>query len=257
MCQILGISSDKPYNANEILRSFYANSKVHKDGWGLALFNGPAVSVEKEPLQAIRSNYLTKRLASGITCRNLLAHIRLASVGEINYNNCHPFTAQDKSGRTWTLVHNGTIFEPDLITGYFRYQQGTTDSEAVLLFIIDTVNKAAEEKGRALTPEERFEAVDGAVCGLSKDNKLNLIIYDGEVMYVHTNLKETLFERFEEGTRIIATEPLTLEGWEPVKMNTLLAYKDGNLVLAGTDHGNEFIPEKHDMSLIYMSYSGL
>ncbi|MCR5529980.1 MAG: class II glutamine amidotransferase [Saccharofermentans sp.] len=43
------------------------------------------------------------------------------------------------TGRTWTLAHNGTIFEGDLLNRYY-IQNGTTDSERILLYLIDQID---------------------------------------------------------------------------------------------------------------------
>ncbi len=104
MCELFGICSSKPFEANELLESFYNHSVEHKDGWGLAVFRRGAVSMEKEPVKAIDSLYLRQRLSCRVEGSNLLAHIRLATIGQINYSNCHPFIWDDESGRTWTLM---------------------------------------------------------------------------------------------------------------------------------------------------------
>ena len=257
MCQLFGINSDKPYRVNEILERFFENSAVHKDGWGIAVFDLDNGFVEKESVQAIQSSRIKEMLSEDMVCKDMIAHIRKASVGSIEYVNCHPFIFKDNTGRTWTLIHNGTVFAPDLITGYFPMQTGTTDSEAIGFFLMDRINSETDRQGRSLTEAERFACLDAAICELSPDNKLNLMIYDGELLFVHTNMRDTLYELFKDGTRVITTEPLTDEEWTNVPLNTLQAYKDGERIFSGTDHGNEFFQEAHDMSLVYMAYSGL
>ncbi|MBQ9720943.1 MAG: class II glutamine amidotransferase, partial [Oscillospiraceae bacterium] len=62
---------------------------------------------------------MESRLKFPITTKNLIAHIRRASVGGMAYENCHPFVARDTGGRVWKLAHNGTLFEAH---GTERYQ---------------------------------------------------------------------------------------------------------------------------------------
>ena len=57
----------------------------------------------------------------------------------------------------------------------------------MISFPVDQVNRHQQELGRALTKEERFALLDGLVSDMEKGNKLNLRIYDGELLYVHTN----------------------------------------------------------------------
>ena len=69
------------------------------------------IQLEKEPMQASRSNYLKERLTVPVLVKNAFAHIRYATIGNVEYKNCHPYTAKTLNGRQWSLVHNGTIFD--------------------------------------------------------------------------------------------------------------------------------------------------
>ena len=180
MCELLGITSGRPYNANAILNGFYTHSQDNKHGWGLAVFLGSGVSMEKEPVKALDSVYLRQRLTGEVVSTNILAHVRRATVGQIEYANCHPFIWDDESGRTWTLMHNGTIFNPSGTCDYAARQEGTTDSERLLLYIIDRVNELIRSNGVEYmdNTENRFRLIDDIIIEMSKDNKLNLLLFD-------------------------------------------------------------------------------
>lgn len=208
MCELFGICSSEPFEANELLESFYNHSVEHKDGWGLAVFRRGAVSMEKEPVKAIDSLYLRQRLSCRVEGSNLLAHIRLATIGQINYSNCHPFIWDDESGR-------------------------------------------------ALNADERFRVIDDIIVRLSAENKLNLIIYDGEIMYVHTNYRDSLNEWAASDKCVFCTRPLPTGSWHALPMNQLLAYKDGRRIKCGTIHYNEFLDEDHDFATLYSAFSEL
>ena len=81
MCELLGLSSRKKITVNSYLRKFFSHSDIHCHGWGLALFYQQAVSMEKEAICANQSLYLRQRVAHSILIDNMIAHIRLASVG--------------------------------------------------------------------------------------------------------------------------------------------------------------------------------
>ena len=49
-------------------------------------------------------------------------HIRLATVGSRDYENCHPFVREDNYGRHWTLIHNGTMFDCPQLSRYIPLQ---------------------------------------------------------------------------------------------------------------------------------------
>ena len=161
MCEMLGISAKRRIRANDILREFYSHADRHPHGWGLATFNDAgAPDIEKEAVKATESEYLKKRLAEPIEESVLLAHIRLATVGHLEYRNSHPFAAADNCGRIWTLEHNGTIFNGAELNRYMGLQFGSTDSERILLHLVDIVNERQIRHGRALDWKERFAALD-------------------------------------------------------------------------------------------------
>lgn len=56
---------------------------------------------------------------------------------------------------------------------------------------------------------------------------------------------------------IISTRPLDHHKWEPVPMNTLIAYQDGRRVYTGTDHKNEFFETEEKMRLLFLDFANL
>ena len=124
---------------------------------------------------------------------------------------------------------------------YKKVQEGETDSERVLLYIVDAINRKEIELGKELNQKERFELLDTLVCDVSRGNKLNLIIYDGDNFYVHTNEAHTLHQLETPEGRYFSTKPLSDEDWQPVPLTQLLAYQDGELVYQGTKHHHEYI----------------
>lgn len=260
MCELFGVSSAKKVQINTLLSTFFSHGDKNPDGWGMSFFYGHSVSTEKQPESSMKSLYLKQRLHSQITVTNFMAHIRAATRGDMVYDNCHPFSESDAVGRTWTLIHNGTIFDFDPLSKYVKVQEGTTDSERILLYIIDQISQAENKAGRDLTEEERFHILDGIVCEMSNENKLNLILYDGEVMYVHTNFRGSLYQSRRGEAMFFSTKPLDhLEEytWEPVPFTRLIAYKNGQLIHTGTNHGHEFVYTEEKLRLLFLDYSSL
>lgn len=257
MCELFGVSSKTKIPLNDLLREFFSHAVEHPNGWGMAFFYRNAVSLEKQPEHACKSIYLKQRLKVKIEADNMIAHIRLATRGNSDYENTHPFVLRDNYDRTWTLAHNGTIFECDVLNPFSHEQQGRTDSERILCYLISRVNKLQEQKKRALSQEERFSLLDEIVCEISPENKLNLIIYDGELMYVHTNYKKSLHRCRKGESAVISTRPLDRDVWEELPMNTLFAYRDGKVMYTGTDHGNEFVDSEEKMRLLFLDFANL
>ena len=261
MCEMLGISAKRRREANATLREFFSHAERHPHGWGVARFdeNGAIVApgVEKEPVSAMVSEHLRNLLDEPIDNPTVLAHIRFATVGTMEYENCHPFTGADNSGRVWTLVHNGTIFAGATLNGYIGLQFGETDSERVLLHLIARIDRAQIRLGRPLAETERFDVLSSAIAALAKGNKLNLIIYDGEVMYAHTNFRDSLHFLKEDGAVTFSTNPLSQGDWQGAPFMRLVAIKDGEFIREGTPHANEYIYNSEDYRFVYMNFARL
>ena len=229
MCELFGLTGPDEIVVNEYLETFASHSVDHPNGWGIALFCGKEVNIEKEPVAAYRSSYLKERLRTPLRASNMMAHIRFATRGHMAYENCHPFVRHDASGRAWTFMHNGTIFNCPLLSKYLYTQSGQTDSERILLYMIDQINAEIEKQ----------------------------MLYDGSMLYVHDNLRGSLFLHRLERSLLFATTPLNSKKWEPVEPCRLRAYKNGRHVLSGTAHHNEYIENPEDMKLIFLDYAQL
>ena len=258
MCEMLGISAKRRLSANGILRAFFSHAEQHPHGWGLATFpDGGAPSIDKEPICATGSAYLKGLLDAPIEERTLIAHIRFATVGHLEYANCHPFSAADNRGRVWTLAHNGTIFNGPELNDYVGIQYGDTDSERVLLHLIDRIDREQHRLGRALDENERFNALAAIIAELSKGNKLNLLIYDGDVMYAHCNFRGSLHIRRDDDATMFSTRPLSGAEWEEAPFTSLVAVKDGEIASISPPHGNEYIYNPNDYRMVYMDFARL
>ncbi len=243
MCELFGFSAGKAYDTTSWLKEFFSHSPMHPDGWGLATFPCNTVSIEKEPVCANDSAYLGHRLADPIVGKLVLAHIRKASVGSLRYANCHPFALLDAGGRCWTLIHNGTIFQSDALESYVSAQHGSTDSERILLHLVSAVNRL---EGRMLckaNAKERFDAIEAAIAEIAPGNKVNLILYDGELFYIHSNMASFLWFLQLPDAVVVSTKPLSGGHWAEVPTSTLIAFCEGIEQLRGRDMRHPYTGE--------------
>lgn len=256
MCELFGVTSPRKIMLNELLLEFFSHGIEHPNGWGMAFFYGNAVSLEKQPEAAHKSLYLKQRLQFKVEADHMIAHIRLATRGNINYENTHPFVMRDNNNRTWTLAHNGTIFEGDFLDSIFCSRQGQTDSERILAYIVSCVNLELEKK-QELSKQNRCDLINEIICEITPENKVNILLFDGELMYVHTNYQNSLY-RCQKGEGVVlSTKPLDNNQWENVPMNTLIVYQDGKQVYTGINHNNEFIETKEKMRLLFLDFANL
>ena len=246
MCEIFCYNSLKPEDVTSYLERFYANSKYHPDGWGLANLSPDYYEIAKEAEKASDSEILNDILTDRVYGKNVFAHIRLATVGGIDVSNCHPFVKKDNNGRNWVLVHNGTVFESPILEDYMDGPNGETDSEKILHYIVNEVNEF--EKNSKSTYHERFVLLKDLIYELSKHNKLNLLIYDGEVTYVHSNMQGSLYYIIKDDEIMVSSHPVSDDEWLDVEINKLFCINNGKIYYEGQEHENEFIatPEQEE-----------
>ncbi len=251
MCELFATSLNDHLILNDYLSEFYSHSNNHPHGWGLASLSHQGVNIEKEPIRAIDSTYLHKRLSVPIDNKIVLGHIRYATMGTMEYENSHPFTLEDHFGRSWTLIHNGTIFKYAPLESYINMQKGATDSERILYYLLDCINDSYTFH------KDLFKVLDQIFVDMSKGNKLNVIFTDGIRVYVHTNYLSSLYYLQKHEGTLFATVPLSDENWQKVPMNCLLVYNQGHLIYEGTHHHHVYYDNQKDFDQIYQTYSGL
>lgn len=257
MCELFGASSREKVELNPYLREFYTHDEHNPHGWGITWNNDGRMFAKKEAVKASSSKYLQELLAHPIRSELLLAHVRLATKGSIDYENTHPFIREDRSGRVWTLIHNGTIFESEELAGFIRQQLGNTDSERILCCLISRMNGAIREKGERLTDDERIAVVEKLIADIAPENKVNLILTDGHLLYAHANYKKGLHMIKTASSAVIATNPLSSGPWEEFPLNTLLVFRDGEEIYRGTPHPYEFFDSEEKLRFLYLDFAGI
>lgn len=255
MCQLLGMNGNTP---TDIVFSFTGfatragRTGEHVDGWGIAFFEGAGVRhfVDHEP--ALLSPVADLIRHYPIKSRNVIAHIRKATVGRVALENCHPFV-RELWGRYWVFAHNGDLvnYLPAL-DGPYR-PVGDTDSERAFCWMLQCLRaRFACHPG--------IEALADALGELSAEiaahGTFNFMLSDGEALYVHCSTRlhylvrqhpfataslsdEEVSVDFAQVTTpddriaVIVTEPLTTnEVWRRFEPGELMVFVDGAPVLA-------------------------
>ncbi|MDR1357989.1 MAG: class II glutamine amidotransferase [Coriobacteriales bacterium] len=265
MCELFAINSGEPVELSPLLREFFTHGKENPHGWGVADLSAPLVRIVRSVERADTSLEAERFLSHPHPCTNALAHIRAATIGQVEPENCHPFAASDASGRHWTLIHKGTIFDFEPLSPYFYQQNGATDSERILLYLIDQMNRKILEKGAPLESDERFAVFSQLVGEMSEGNCLNLIVFDSDQFFVHANYQGALNLLVSEEAALFCTSPLrsalaTLapcSAWEPLPLCTPLAFKQARLISSGVSHGHEYFDNEEDTHYLFQDYAGL
>jgi glutamine amidotransferase len=159
---------------------------THHDGWGIAFFEGAGVRhfVDHQAAVASPIAELIKRYP--IKSKNVIAHIRKATQGQVALENCHPFV-RELWGRYWVFAHNGDLKEFDpALTGAFR-PVGSTDSERAFCFIMQQLR---ERFGDTAPSMDDFRAeLAELVRSVARHGTFNMMLSDGQALFVHCSTK--------------------------------------------------------------------
>jgi glutamine amidotransferase len=225
---------------------------VHKDGWGIAFFEGKGVRYFLDHQASARSPVAELVRNYAIKSKNVVAHIRKATQGEVSLENTHPFL-RELWGRYWIFAHNGNLpdFMPEL-TGLYR-PVGQTDSEKVFCWILQELRQhfGDQEPER----DELFEQVALLTRKIGGLGELNFLLTNGQSLLAHCStqlaslLRQAPFPKArlkdqemevdfsavtgaKDRVAIIATQPLTEnEEWTTLDPGNLFLFEDGEIVL--------------------------
>lgn len=251
MCQLLGMNCNVP---TDIVFSFTGFAKrggqtdEHKDGWGIAFFEGAGVRLFVDHESAVSSPIAGLIQRYPIKSKNVLAHIRKATQGQIALENCHPFV-RELWGRYWVFAHNGDLknFAPTL-HGPFR-PVGSTDSELAFCYLLQELHQRFGDQ--APSQAQLRQALNELTTEIALHGVFNMMLSDGSALFAYCATKlhyivrqypftqamlsdDDLSVDFSEVTTpndrvaLIVTEPLTTnETWIPFASGELKMFVDG------------------------------
>ena len=141
MCQLLGMNAKTPTDVMFSFTGFATRAEEHKDGFGIAFFEGAGVRLMVDAQSARTSPIAEMVRRYPIHSQNIVAHIRKATQGRVALANTHPFV-RELWGRYWVFAHNGDLkgYTPRL-HGAFR-PVGDTDSERAFCWLMQELAKA-------------------------------------------------------------------------------------------------------------------
>lgn len=252
MCELFAVTANRRITVNKPLEAFFSHSEEHRNGWGIYLKDEDRELLYKEQLKASDSEYLERLLKDEIRTKLCLGHIRSATIGDVSDVNSHPFIGLDRYGRQWVLCHNGTIFEASVLDKYHKMQEGSTDSERLFLYILDRINNLDTSDA-----QDRMRLIEDVIARVVPGNKLNLIIYDGELLYVHKNEMKTLYSKKIDDGLMFSTQPLDDGKWTEVPSNCLHVYRGPELVYEGQRHEHTYVYDPEKMKVVFMAYASL
>lgn len=162
----------------------------HKDGWGVAYFEGHDVFLLRESSPAAKSGLVKFMETNGPPSNLVLSHIRHATQGEPALRNTQPFQ-RELGGRAHVFAHNGNmpgIKEKCRLDSHRFTPVGETDSEFAFCCLLERLaelwDRAAE---RAPSVESRLEIVADFAARLRPLGPFNFVYSDGDALFVHAH----------------------------------------------------------------------
>ena len=181
MCQLLGLNANTPTDVMFSFTGFATRSEEHKDGFGIAFFEGAGVRLMVDA-QSARSSPVAEMVRRfPIRSQNIVAHIRKATQGRVTLANTHPFV-RELWGRYWVFAHNGDLkgFAPRL-HGAFR-PVGETDSELAFCWLMQELAKA---HASVPTIAELTRTLRELVAVPAAHGTFNFLLSNGQALWAH------------------------------------------------------------------------
>ena len=250
MCQLLGLNCKTPTDAIFSFTGFCqrgGGTDHHADGWGIAFFEGRGLRhfVDHESAVASPVAELIRRYP--IKSRNIVAHVRKATQGDVLLENAHPFV-RELWGRYWVFAHNGDLkdYHPRLHGSF--HPVGTTDSERAFCWIMQQLNKS--HAGLPSVAELTL-TLHELLPQIRRHGSFNFLLSNGEALWAHASTSlyylvrqypfalatladEDLSVDFadlnqpDDRAAVVVTTPLTKnETWTAFQPNELKVFVDG------------------------------
>jgi predicted glutamine amidotransferase len=251
MCQLLGMNCNTPTDicfSFEGFRNRGGLTDVHRDGWGIAFFEGCGCRLFIDVEPSIHSPVAELVRHYPIRSKNVVAHIRKATQGVVALENTHPFM-RELWGRYWIFAHNGNLgeFAPALDGSVLPV--GDTDSERAFCHLLQSLRRrfpAGAPQRPAL-----FAALRELTAEIAGHGEFNYLLSNGDCLFAHCSTRLSYIVRqapfatahlkdqdvsidFRELTTpqdrvaVIATLPLTdNENWTPLPPGSLSLFVDG------------------------------
>ena len=255
MCELLGMSANTP---TDLCFSFTGltqrggNTGPHRDGWGVAFYEGKGVSTFHDSSPSAQSKIAGMVQNHPIKSQTALCHIRQANVGKVCLANTHPFV-RELWGRNWVFAHNGQI--NDFIRRQGIYEPvGDTDSEDIFC---DLMNQVRQTLPRDARPEQLADCLVALAKDYAQQGVFNCMLSNGDWLFTFCSTKLACITRRapfgpaqltdadvsvnfaaettdKDVVSIIATQPLTKdEAWEVYEPGEWRLWQQGEVIAQG------------------------
>ena len=256
MCELFGMVARHPATVSlsfsELARHGGLTDR-HRDGWGIAWYDGTRAFVVREATAASGSPQVRALLESGLESRVFIAHVRYATQGEVALRNTQPFV-RHLAGRDHVFAHNGDLH--GLSDGPRRYApEGDTDSERAFCDLLDRM-AVLYQQDPAPSVQARQEVFTAFAAEAARLGPANFLYSDGEVLFAHSHQRrqpdgrmaspglhkltrscpqpathpfaamEIRSPHVDQHVNLLASVPLSAEGWRALPEGEVLSLQE-------------------------------
>lgn len=259
MCELLGMSANTPA---DLCFSFTGltqrggNTGPHKDGWGVAFYEGKGVRSFHDSDPSAKSKIADMVQHHPIKSKTAICHIRQANVGDVCLANTHPFI-RELRGQNWVFAHNGQIKNFQRRKGLYQavYEPvGDTDSEDIFC---DLMNQIRQNLSRDTEINQLANMLVALAKDYSQQGVFNCLLSNGDWLFTFCSTKLASITRRapfgpacltdadvsidfaaettnKDVVSIIATQPLTSdEAWEVYQPGEWRLWQAGEVIAKG------------------------
>lgn len=256
MCELFGMVARHPATVTLSFGELARHGGLtdhHRDGWGIAWYDGTRAFLIREATAAAESSKVQTLLASGLESRVFIAHVRYATQGEVATRNTQPFIRQ-LAGRDHVFAHNGDLH--GFGGGPCRFQpEGDTDSERAFCVLLDRMASLVE-RDPVPSVEARREVFAAFAAEAAEHGPANFLYSDGQILLAHSHRRRQPDGRMsspglhslsrscphpathpfagmeirsphpDQHVCLLASVPLSDEGWQALPEGTVLALEE-------------------------------
>ena len=208
MCQLLGMNANTATDLVFSFTGFSRRAEEHKDGFGIAFFEGAGVRLFVDAQSASTSPVAEMVRHYPIRSSHIVAHIRKATQGAVALENTHPFV-RELWGRYWVFAHNGNLvdFRPRLHAAFRPV--GTTDSEHAFCWLMQELSKAHA----GVPPVAELTATLAELVPVAaRHGTFNFMLSNGEALWAHCSTNLFHLQRVHPfGTAQLHDEDVTVD----------------------------------------------
>jgi glutamine amidotransferase len=261
MCELFAMSSLIPSVASFSLDEFSRHGGLtdqHKDGWGVAFYEGRDAQLIREASPANDSPYLAFLRQHDIKSQTVIGHIRQATQGQIALANTQPF-ARELGGRRHLFAHNGDLTGIDdrsrFPLGRFT-PIGQTDSEVAFCHLLGQM-EALWTAAESPSLSRRFQLVKAFAEAVRPLGPANFIYSDSQYLFAHGHVRShqgrsgyhppglhrlqrscssaqepeiagmLIGQQANQQLQLFASVPLTGEAWLPLAQDEIVVVQNG------------------------------